>query len=58
MSPVVWLLVVGFVLLLAMNVPIAVAIVMATFLCLLASGSDGTYVAALKMANGIDSFTT
>jgi tripartite ATP-independent transporter DctM subunit len=56
MSPVVWLLLVGFVLLLTIDVPIAVAIAMATFLCILASGSDATYVVALKLANGIDSF--
>lgn len=57
MSPVVWLLVISFVLLLAMDVPIAVAIAVASFLCIVASGGDATYTVALKMANGIDSFT-
>jgi tripartite ATP-independent transporter DctM subunit len=57
MTPIVWLLVVSFVLLLVIDVPIAVAIAMATFLCIVASGGDATYTVALKMANGIDSFT-
>jgi tripartite ATP-independent transporter DctM subunit len=57
MSAVVWLLVVGFGFLLLIDVPIAVAIAMATFLCIYASGGDATYTVALKMANGIDSFT-
>ncbi|TWT79292.1 Sialic acid TRAP transporter permease protein SiaT [Planctomycetes bacterium CA13] len=57
MSAVVWLLVIGFGLLLLMDVPIAVAIAIATFLCIFASGGDATYTVALKMANGIDSFT-
>lgn len=57
MSPVVWLLVVSFLLLMAVNTPIAVAIAISTFLCIVASSGDPTYTVALKMANGIDSFT-
>lgn len=57
MSPIVWLLIVSFVLLLMMDAPIAVAIAMSTFLCIFASGGDATYTVALKVANGIDSFT-
>jgi tripartite ATP-independent transporter DctM subunit len=56
-SPIVWLLIVSFILLLAMDVPIAAAIALATFLCIIGSGGDPTYTVALKMANGIDSFT-
>jgi tripartite ATP-independent transporter DctM subunit len=57
MTPIVWLLIISFVLLLGINVPIAAAIALATFLCIVASGGDATYTVALKMANGIDSFT-
>lgn len=57
MTPIVWLLIISFVLLLAMDVPIAVAIAMSTFLCIVAASGDATYTVALKMANGIDSFT-
>jgi tripartite ATP-independent transporter DctM subunit len=57
MSEIVVLLLMGFALLLAMNVPIAVAIAGSTYLCVLASGGDGNYTIAAKMANGIDSFT-
>lgn len=57
MSPTVWLLVISFVLMLFVDVPIAVAIAIATFLCVFATGGDATYTVALKMANGIDSFT-
>ncbi len=57
MTPVVWLLIISFTLLLAVNVPIAAAIALATFLCIIASGGDATYTVALKVANGIDSFT-
>jgi tripartite ATP-independent transporter DctM subunit len=56
-TPIVWLLIISFVLLLGINVPIAAAIALATFLCIVASGGDATYTVALKMANGIDSFT-
>jgi tripartite ATP-independent transporter DctM subunit len=57
MTPIIWLLIISFVLLLGINVPIAAAIALATFLCIVASGGDATYTVALKMANGIDSFT-
>lgn len=57
MIEIVFLLVVGFVLLLLMNVPIAVAICVATFACIVATGGDASYVVSLKIANGIDSFT-
>jgi len=50
------ILVVSFVLLLLMNVPIAVAIAMSTFLAILAVGGDPSYMVAMKMANGVDSF--
>ena len=57
MSPILWLMIISFVLLLVTDVPIAVAITIATFLCIAGSGGDATYTVALKMANGIDSFT-
>lgn len=57
MTAIVVLLIVSFMLLLLMDVPIAVAIAGATFLCLVASGGDANYTVAAKMANGIDSFT-
>jgi tripartite ATP-independent transporter DctM subunit len=57
MSEIVWLLIVSFGLMLFMNVPIAVAIALSTFLCVFATGGDATYTIALRMANGIDSFT-
>ncbi len=57
MNPTVWLLVLSFLLMLSVNVPIGVAIAIATFLCVIATGGDATYTVALKMANGIDSFT-
>jgi tripartite ATP-independent transporter DctM subunit len=57
MSEIVWLLVISFGLMLYINVPIAVAIAASTLLCVFASGGDPTYTVALKMANGIDSFT-
>lgn len=57
MSPVIWLLLISFMLLMAIDVPIAVAIAASTFLCIVASNGDATYTVALKMANGIDSFT-
>jgi len=57
MSPIIWLLLISFVLLMAIDVPIAVAIAASTFLCIVASNGDATYTVALKMANGIDSFT-
>jgi tripartite ATP-independent transporter DctM subunit len=50
------ILVISFTLMLAMNVPIAVAIAMSTFLAILAAGGDPAYAVAMKMANGVDSF--
>jgi TRAP-type C4-dicarboxylate transport system permease large subunit len=50
------LLVVTFILLLVMNVPIAVSIALATFVAILAEGSDPTIVVAAKMAGGVNSF--
>jgi tripartite ATP-independent transporter DctM subunit len=50
------LLVVMFLLLLVMNVPIAVSIALATFVAILAEGSDPSIVVASKMANGVNSF--
>ena len=57
MNEVVWLLVISFGLMLFVNVPIAVAIAASTFPCVFSTGGDATYTVALKMANGIDSFT-
>ncbi|MEO0793877.1 MAG: TRAP transporter large permease [Verrucomicrobiota bacterium] len=45
-----------FVILLVMNVPIAVAISLATFAAILVEGSDPSVVIASKMANGVNSF--
>ncbi|MDA9317182.1 TRAP transporter large permease [Puniceicoccaceae bacterium] len=56
METVALMLVVVFVLLLVMNVPIAVAIGLATFVAILVEGSDPTIVIASKMANGVNSF--
>ena len=56
MEPVVAILMLGFFLLLALDVPIAVSIAMATFLGVLAAGYDPGYLVAMKLANGIDSF--
>lgn len=50
------ILIVVFALLLVMNVPIAVAIALATFAAILAEGANPTLVVAAKMANGVDSF--
>jgi tripartite ATP-independent transporter DctM subunit len=50
------IMVVSFLVLLAMQVPIAVAIAMSTFLAVLAAGGDPTYTVAMKTANGVDSF--
>ena len=57
MTAIVLILLVSFLLLLVMDVPIAVAICLSTFLCVLANGGDPGFVLALKMSNGIDSFT-
>ena len=56
MGTVALLLVVVFLLLLVMDVPIAVAIALATFVAILAEGSDPTVVVASNMANGVNSF--
>jgi len=56
MSMIALLLVVTFLLLLVMNVPIAVSIALATFVAILAEGSDPSIVVASKMANGVNSF--
>ncbi|MDQ8195633.1 TRAP transporter large permease [Coraliomargarita algicola] len=45
-----------FLLLLAMNVPIAVSIALATFVAILAEGADPTIVVAANMVNGVNSF--
>ncbi len=56
MNEIVIILVVSFGLLLALNVPVAVAIALATLLAVVAAGGDATYIVANKLANGIDSF--
>ena len=56
MSMIALILVVMFILLLALNVPIAVSIAMASFVAILASGADPTIVVASKMVNGVNSF--
>lgn len=50
------ILIAVFVLLLIMNVPIAVSIALATFVAVLAEGTDPSIVVAAKMANGVNSF--
>lgn len=57
MTPIIWLLIVSFTVLLVLNVPIAVAITLATFVCIFASGGDAIYTVANRLANGMDSFT-
>ena len=56
MTEIVVIMLVSFAILLGMNVPIAVAIAGATFLCVVASGGDAGLIVANKMANGVDSF--
>jgi tripartite ATP-independent transporter DctM subunit len=56
MGTVALILITVFILLLAMNVPIAVSIALATFFAILAQGIDPTIVVAAKMANGVNSF--
>jgi len=51
------IMLVSFVILMALDVPIAVTIAGATFLCVVATGGDASFIVANKMANGIDSFT-
>ena len=50
------ILVVAFGALLLLNVPIGVAIALASFLAVYAAGGDPQYVMAMKRANGVDSF--
>ena len=57
MGTIALILVLVFVLLLVMNVPIAVAIALASFVAILAEGSDPSIVMAAKMANGVNSFS-
>ena len=57
MGSIALILVVVFALLLVMEVPIAVAIALATFVAVLAEGSDPTVVVAANMAKGVNSFT-
>jgi tripartite ATP-independent transporter DctM subunit len=56
MTEIVVILVVSFAILLGLNVPIAVAIALATLLSIVAAGGDATYIVANKLANGVDSF--
>ncbi|MBB3206183.1 tripartite ATP-independent transporter DctM subunit [Rhodopirellula rubra] len=56
MGTIALLLVVMFAILLVMDVPIAVAIALSTFVAILAEGSDPTVVVAANMANGVNSF--
>lgn len=56
MTEMVVIMLVSFAILLGRNVPIAVAIAGATFLCVVASGGDAGLIVANKMANGVDSF--
>jgi tripartite ATP-independent transporter DctM subunit len=56
MNEIVVILVVSFAILLGLNVPIAVAIALATLLSVVAAGGDATYIVANKLANGVDSF--
>lgn len=57
MTVIILILLISFVVMLVMDIPIAVAITLATFFCILANGEDAGFVLALKMSNGIDSFT-
>ncbi|MGJ8654669.1 MAG: TRAP transporter large permease [Opitutaceae bacterium] len=56
MGTVAVILIVTFIVLLLLDVPIAVAIALASFTAILAEGSDPTVVLAAKMANGVNSF--
>ena len=57
MGSIALILVIVFALMLVMEVPIAVAIALATFVAVLAEGSDPTVVVAANMAKGVNSFT-
>lgn len=56
MGTVALILVAVFLVLLVMDVPIAVAIALSTFVAILAEGSDPSVVVAANMANGVNSF--
>lgn len=56
MSEILLIMMVAFIVLLAMNVPIAISIAISSFLAILATGGDANYTVAMKMANGVDSF--
>ena len=56
MTEIVVIMLVSFVILLGMDVPIAVAIAGATFLCVIAAGGDAAFIVANKLANGVDKF--
>ncbi|MBK1789934.1 TRAP transporter large permease [Persicirhabdus sediminis] len=56
MNDVIIILLVSFAALLISNTSIAVAIALSTWLCLIASDLEATYVVANRMASGIDSF--
>ncbi|MBN2161808.1 MAG: TRAP transporter large permease [Pontiellaceae bacterium] len=56
MGSVTVILVVAFILLLVMDVPIAVAIALASFFAVMAEGFNAPVALALKMANGVNSF--
>jgi tripartite ATP-independent transporter DctM subunit len=56
MNEIVVILVVSFAILLGLNVPVAVAIALATLLSIVAAGGDAAYLVANKLANGVDSF--
>ncbi|AQQ08771.1 Neu5Ac permease [Sedimentisphaera cyanobacteriorum] len=56
MGSITLILVLGFVLLLIINVPIAVSIAIAAFMAIAAQGSDPTVMVAAKMAEGVNSF--
>lgn len=57
MTVIILILLISFVVMLMMDIPIAVAITLSTFFCVLANGGDPGFVLALKISNGIDSFT-
>ncbi|ARN56032.1 TRAP transporter large permease [Sedimentisphaera salicampi] len=56
MGSITLILVLGFVLLLIINVPIAVSIAVAAFMAIAAQGSDPSVMIAAKMAEGVNSF--
>jgi len=56
MGSVALIMILVFLFLLLMHVPIAVAIAMASFMAIVADGSDAPVILASKMANGVNSF--